>query len=29
MTGIEAVKLGDHREFSVPYQPRPNYRVSN
>src|SRR5262245_39336297 len=29
MTGIEAVKLGDHRELSVPYQPRPDCRVSN
>src|SRR5262249_17570777 len=29
MTGIEAVKLGDHREFSVPYQLGPNYRISN
>src|SRR6516164_762417 len=29
MTGIEAVKLGDHREFSVPYQPRPDCRISN
>src|SRR5215510_14866452 len=29
MTGIEAVKLGDHREFSVPYQPGPDCRISN
>src|SRR5262249_23624351 len=29
MTGIEAVKLGDHCEFSVPYQPWPDYRISN
>jgi hypothetical protein len=28
MTGIEAVKLGDHREFSVPNQPGPNCRIS-
>src|SRR5262249_56003461 len=29
MTGIEAVKLGDHREFSVPHQPAPDCRISN
>ena len=29
MTGIEAVKLGDHREFSVLYQPAPDCRISN
>src|SRR5262245_57616852 len=31
MTGIEAVKLGDHREFLVAYQPRPDagYRIRN
>src|SRR5215472_14940101 len=29
MTGVEAVKLGDHREFSVPYQPGPDCRISN
>ena len=23
---LEAVKLGDHREFSVPYQPGPDCR---
>src|SRR5262249_18366816 len=28
-TRIEAVKLGDHREFSVLYQPRPDCRISN
>src|SRR5262249_19236186 len=29
MTGIEAVNLGDHREFSVLYQSGPNCRISN